>query len=272
MAGRKQRRGSLILIGGKEQKDAEGAVLREVARRARGGPAVICTAASEQPDVVWASYEPVFRKLGLTHVAHLRVTRREQAEDTRAATLVSRARLVFLSGGDQVNLTSRIAGTVVFNAIRDVYLRGGVVAGTSAGASALGQTMPVSHPGNEHKVGAAFYLVQGFGLFNNVIVDQHFGQRGRMVRLIGAVAENSRLLGIGLDEDTAIVLDANDEFEVLGSGSVYVVDGRSVTHSNVLGANEDRSVSVFDLKVHVLSSGDFFDVAARRPVMPAPVP
>ena len=258
--------GSLILIGGSEEKSGERLILSAVARRSMPGPAVICTAASESPDEVWAIYDPLFRELGLRQVSHLRLTRREHAEDPNAAAMVSRAKLVFLSGGDQVNITSRLSGTVVFDALRRVYEKGGVIAGTSAGASALGQTMPVSQPGGEHKVSASFYLVQGLGLFPEVIVDQHFGQRGRMVRLIGAVAENSRLLGIGIDEDTAIVLSAGCEFEVLGAGAVYIVDGKQVSYNNVQTGNADRPVSVFDLKVHVLASGDRFDVASRRPI------
>lgn len=242
-------------------------MLEAIVARARRGPAVICTAASEVAGQVWQVYECAFRRLGIRDVAHLDVARRDHADDPEAAALVAAAKLVFFSGGDQVRLTSRMAGSLTFDAVRQLYNAGGVVAGTSAGASALGETMPVSKPGHEHKVSAAFYLVPGLGLFRNVIVDQHFGQRGRMVRLIGAVAENPRLLGIGIDEDTAVVLNDDSEFQVVGSGSVYVVDGRSVTHSNVNVLNEDRSVSAFDLRVHVLSSGDWFDVAAQRPFL-----
>jgi cyanophycinase len=266
MGRRRRDSGSLILIGGNEEKTGERAILKAVARKSMPGPAVVCTAASDEPDEVWTLYESVFRDLGLKHVAHLRMTRRDHAEDPEAAALVGRAKLVFLSGGDQVNITSRISGTPVFDALRKVYQEGGVIAGTSAGASALGQTMPVSHPGGENKVSASFYLVQGLGLFPGVIVDQHFGQRGRMVRLIGAVAENSRLLGVGIDEDTAVVMGPGCEFDVIGAGAVYIVDGGSVTYTNVQEENADRQVSVFDLKVHVLSSGDRFDVASRRPL------
>jgi cyanophycinase len=258
--------GSLILIGGNEKKSGERVILSAVAERSRRGPAVVCTAASEEPDEAWEVYSAILRELGLKHLTHLRITRREHAEDPEAAAQVGRAGLVFLSGGDQVNLTSRLSGTVVFDAMKSAFGHGAVIAGTSAGASALGQTMPVSHPGGEHKVSASFYLVQGLGLFPGVIVDQHFGQRGRMVRLIGAVAENSRLLGIGIDEDTAVVLSRGCEFNVIGDGAVYIVDGRSITYNNVQAGNADRPVSVFDLKVHVLSSGDRFDVTARRPM------
>jgi cyanophycinase len=95
-------------------------------------------------------------------------------------------------------------------------------------------------------------------------VDQHFAERGRIGRLIGAVAQNPRMVGVGIDEDTAVVCEGR-RFTVLGAGAVYVVDGRDVTHSNVVDDARDRTLSVFDLRLHLLNTGDVFDLAARRP-------
>jgi cyanophycinase len=108
------------------------------------------------------------------------------------------------------------------------------------------------------------HIAPGLGLLPNVIIDQHFAERGRIGRLIGAVSQNPRTLGIGIDENTAIVV-RGDRFKVIGAGAVYLVDGGDVTHSNIAEAAADQALSIYDLKVHVLSAGDVFDLAARRP-------
>jgi cyanophycinase len=109
-------------------------------------------------------------------------------------------------------------------------------------------------------------MAAGLGLIRNVIIDQHFAERGRIGRLLGAVAQNPRQLGIGIDEDTAIVVEKN-RFRVIGSGAVYIVDCNGVTHSNIAEASPDQALSVYDVRLHVLSAGERFDLAARRPVL-----
>ena len=109
-------------------------------------------------------------------------------------------------------------------------------------------------------------MAPGLGLVRNVIIDQHFAERGRFGRLFGAVAHNPRELGIGIDEDTALVLQ-DDRFEVIGSGCVYVADGAAVTYSNIAEARPERALSMYDIRLHVLSSGDSFDLAKRRPAV-----
>jgi cyanophycinase len=117
-----------------------------------------------------------------------------------------------------------------------------------------------------HKVSDSMQLAPGLGLLKDVIIDQHFSERGRIGRLLGAVAQNPRLVGIGVDEDTAIVCEGNDHFQVIGSGAVYVLDGRSLTYTNVAEESADRTLSVFGLKLHVLSQGDKFDLKTHEPV------
>jgi cyanophycinase len=109
------------------------------------------------------------------------------------------------------------------------------------------------------------HMAPGLGLIKDVIIDQHFAQRGRMGRLLGAISQNPRLLGIGIDEDTAIVVESRREFHVIGQGAVYVVDGEGVTYSNIAEEREDRPLSIYDVKLHVLSHGDVFDLGKRRP-------
>ena len=148
--------------------------------------------------------------------------------------------------------------------MREIYERGGLVAGTSAGASVMSDTMLVKgSSGESHRIGD-LHMAPGLGLVRDVIIDQHFAERGRFGRLFGAVAHNPRELGLGIDEDTAIVL-AGRRFEVLGSGCVYVIDGAGVTHSNIAEARPERALSIYDVRLHVLSSGDVFELARRRP-------
>src|SRR3954449_11266644 len=134
----------------------------------------------------------------------------------------------------------------------------------SAGASVMSNTMLVKgSSGESHRIGD-LHMAPGMGLVRNVIIDQHFAERGRFGRLIGAVAHNPRVLGMGSDEDTAAVMEG-DSFRVIGSGAVYVVDGADVTYCNVAEAEPDRALSMHDVRVHVLSAGDGFDLKTRKP-------
>ena len=137
--------------------------------------------------------------------------------------------------------------------------------GTSAGASVMSETMLVSGAGGEsHKVGGALFMAPGLGLAKDMIIDQHFAQRGRIGRLLGAVAQNPGVLGIGIDEDTAIVVD-DGQFSVIGSGAVYVVDGKDVTDTNISEAESEEVMCIFNVKLHVLGRNSFFDLASHRP-------
>ncbi|MFC6660294.1 cyanophycinase [Deinococcus multiflagellatus] len=162
-------------------------------------------------------------------------------------------------------MTSQIGDTPLEARIREVYERGGVVAGTSAGASVMCETMLVKGPSRESYRIGDLQMAPGLGLVRGVIIDQHFAERGRMGRLLGAVAQNPRVLGIGIDEDTAIVLQGG-HFRVIGSGAVYVADGAGITHSNIAEARTDEPLSLYDVRLHVLSAGDAFDLNRRAPL------
>ncbi len=173
---------------------------------------------------------------------------------------------MFFTGGDQLKITSQLGDSPIYQRIHDIYMTGGVIAGTSAGASVMAETMMVAGAGDEsHRIGSQLQMAPGFGLFPGAIIDQHFAERGRIGRLIAAVAQNPRILGVGIDEDTAVVCEGGRTLTVLGSGGVYVVDGRGVSRSNVVEDARHRTLSVFDLRVHLLSMGDEFDLATRHP-------
>ncbi|HEY0311264.1 MAG TPA: cyanophycinase [Allosphingosinicella sp.] len=266
MADRDGPKGCLIIIGGHEDRDPSGerAILREVARHVRGGKLVLATVASHQPEGYFDEYQKAFADLDVGELVELYVEERSEAHDREKLSVLDDAAGVFFSGGDQLRITSQIGDTGIEAKVRRLYERGGVVAGTSAGASAMSETMLIKGTSREtHRIGD-LHMAPGMGLVRDVIIDQHFAERGRFGRLIGAVAHNPRVLGMGIDEDTAAVMEG-DTFRVIGSGAVYVVDGADVTYCNVAEARAECALSMHDVRVHVLSSGDCFDVKTRKP-------
>jgi cyanophycinase len=255
--------GPLIIIGGHEDKEGERVILKAVAERLNGGRLVIATVASHAREGYFESYQKAFEPLGVTDLVELYVEERSESLGPAAAILDGAAG-VFFSGGDQLRISSQIGDTPVERRIRELHQAGGVIAGTSAGASVMSETMLVKGASAESYRIGELHMAPGLGLVRDVIIDQHFAERGRYGRLLGAVAHNPRLLGIGIDEDTAIVVEGR-RFKVIGSGAAYVVDGENATHSNIAEARSERALSMFDVRMHVLSSGDAFDLDSRSP-------
>jgi len=261
-----RRKGTLIIIGGREDRKPEGdrRILKEVARRIHGGKLVLATVASHQPEGYFADYEKAFADLDIGDLVELYVEDRTKAGDREKLSVLDDAAGIFFSGGDQLRITSQIGDTGIEAKVRSLFERGGIIAGTSAGAAAMSETMLVKGTSGEtHRIGD-LHMSPGLGLIRDVIIDQHFAERGRFGRLLGAVAHNPRVLGVGIDEDTAAVVEG-DNFYVIGSGAVYVVDGQHVSHSNVAEARPERVLSMHDVRVHVLGTGDHFDLKERRP-------
>jgi cyanophycinase len=256
--------GTLIIIGGGEDRERGRVILKEVARAVGRGPLVIATVASHDPEGYFEVYQKAFADTEVGELKELYLQERSEALDREKLALFDGATGVFFTGGDQLRISSQVGDTPVEEKVREIYERGGVIAGTSAGASVMSDTMLVRGTSQEsHRIGD-LHMAPGLGLIRDVIIDQHFAERGRIGRLLGAVAQNARVLGIGIDEDTAIVVRGT-EFRVIGSGAVYVVDGSGVTHSNIAEARTDRALSIFDVRMHVLSAGDRFSLTDRRP-------
>ncbi|ARO33751.1 cyanophycinase (plasmid) [Rhizobium sp. NXC14] len=257
--------GTLIIIGGHEDHDGDRVILKEVASRIKDGKLVLATVASHEPDGYLEKYRSSFAELGVPDVTELYIDERDQAAMDEKLDGLRQVRAVFFSGGDQLRITSLVGDTPIYRQIHDIFAGGGVIAGTSAGASAMSETMLVrGRNASSFRIGD-ISMATGLGLLPNVIIDQHFAERGRIGRLIGAVSQNPRVLGIGIDEDTAIVVQGH-QFRVIGSGAVYLVDGGDVTHSNIAEASPEEALSIYDLRLHVLGSGDRFDLETRRPV------
>ena len=264
---RERRPGTLIIIGGHEDRKPDGkrTILREVARHIHGGKLVLATVASHQPEGYFDEYEKAFADLDTGELVELYVEDRTRAGDRDKLQVIDDAAGIFFSGGDQLRITSQIGDTGIEAKVRALYERGGLIAGTSAGAAAMSDTMLVKGTSGEtHRIGD-LHMAPGLGLIRDVIIDQHFAERGRFGRLLGAVAHNPRVLGIGIDEDTAAVVH-DGHLKVIGSGAVYIVDGEHVSHSNLAEARPDRVLSMHDVCVHVLGTGDGFDIKTRKPV------
>jgi cyanophycinase len=260
--------GTLIAIGGHEDKEGDRQILRAVAERLRGGRLIVATVASEEPEEYFAAYREAFAGIGVTDVVELYLDERDETSKQTNRDLLASAEGVFFTGGDQLRIVSLMGDTPLDEQIRALHARGGVIAGTSAGASAQSETMLVRGSGAEsHRIGD-LHMAPGLGLIRDVIIDQHFAERGRIGRLLGAVAHNPRLLGIGIDEDSAIIVEGRC-FRVIGAGAVTVVDAEHVSHSNIAEAKPDRVLSMHNVVLHALSAGDGFDLDSRCPLAPA---
>lgn len=207
--------GTLIAIGGHEDRDGERLILREVVDAMSSGPLLILARASRQPFRYVQRYREAFDGIGLGDVRELAIRDREGADDARLRGQVATAGGVFLTGGSQARLVGAIRGTGVHHDLRQVLERGGVVAGTSAGASAFGEVMLAG--ARELRLG------EGLGLLPGLMIDQHFAQRDRLPRLRSALTRRPGIDGIGIDEDTALVIRGG-EARVVGSGEVWMLE------------------------------------------------
>lgn len=256
-------KGKLIIIGGHEEKEGDRVILKEIARRCNG-KLVVATIASDLAEEVWKDYEKIFKDLGVKQVVHLDINSMDEAREPSKLEVLDRASVVFFTGGDQLKITTRIGGTPVADKILELFHDGATIAGTSAGASVMSSTMLTSGDNDEsHKIGN-LSMAPGLSLTREMIIDQHFAQRGRIGRLLGAVALNPGVLGVGIDEDTCIIVDETG-FDVMGSNAVYVVDGREVRKTNVTDQEKDKTMTIFGVKLHVLADRDSFEFETREP-------
>lgn len=264
------KRGALMAIGGAEDKGKVRSVLTAFVRLAGGRSARIAVVPAASTEAAWAGalYQGLFADLEADSVQVVHVNSRQDAQDAANARLVEEATAVFLTGGNQLRLATLLGGTRVGDTIRTCHANGLVVAGTSAGASILCQNMIAFGRSGEWPTQRMVQLVVGLGLTNRVIIDQHFRQRGRIGRLMVAVAYNPYLIGLGIDEDTAVVLNEQNRMDVIGRGSVIVVDGAEMSYTDIDHVQHHHPVAMTDMRLHVLTEGARYDLLTRRPDIP----
>ena len=256
--------GRLLIIGGAEDRCCGAGLLERFVELAGGDEAriVLVTTATNVPEEVLADYERVFRKLGVSQTSELRLRGRSDADGDDAAALLTDATGVFFSGGDQAKLRT-LVGSRANDIVCDRLADGLVVAGTSAGATAMGRTMILGGAGPGVSA-AAVRTGPGLGLIPKALIDTHFGERGRLPRLLSAVALDPEHLGMGLDENTGVLIEGNG-FEVIGSGVATVVDAEDATV--VHPAGDCDPITLFGVRLHLLPAGCLFDFGTRTPTI-----
>lgn len=223
----------------------------------------VITTASQIPQIVGPEYQRAFEFLGAKNVNVLDIQNREQANSDAIVARANAADVVMFTGGDQLRLTSILGGTRFHDAILLKYQETDFVyAGTSAGAAAASENMIYQGSSSEALLKGEIKTTQGLGFIENVIVDTHFVQRGRIGRLFQAVVNNPRTLGIGLGEDTGLFIK-DDVMTAIGSGLVIIVDGRFIKDTNLTNIELGQPISIDNLVVHVMSMNDTFDLKSK---------
>ncbi|MBS3914576.1 MAG: cyanophycinase [Bacteroidetes bacterium] len=274
-----QPKGILVPVGGAEDKGTdleagiiernrlhffEIGILKRIAELLPTQDSVIevITTASSIPDEIGENYREAFAKLGYPNVGHMRIRNREDVAEY--IPRLQKCQAILFSGGNQLRLSSIFGGTDFLDILQTRYQNERlIIAGTSAGAMAMSNNMIYEgNAGRAHLKGEV-RMTSGLGLLNGVIVDSHFDKRGRFARLAQAVAANPGAIGIGLGEDTGVIVRNGEDIEAIGSGAVTIVDGRHILHNNIADIEFGMPISVEGLVVHILSMGNTYNFKTR---------
>ena len=260
--------GQLVIIGGAEDKEGDCTILREFVRRAGGVSAriVVMTVATELPREVGENYIRVFERLGVEDVRIVDTVEREDASSATYLEAIEKATGVFFTGGNQARITSILKDTEIDRLLHKRLSEGIVIGGTSAGAAMMPDVMIVEGDSETNPRLEIVEMEPGMAFLPGVVIDQHFLQRGRIGRLLSAVSQQPVVLGFGIDENTAIVVN-NNQFEVIGEGVVTVVDVSEITHTNLGQILKDEDLAICGAKLHILPHGYRFDLKKRAPIL-----
>lgn len=270
-------KGYLIAIGGAEDKGEkegqynlyhESAILRNVVdiiqQQRQSCTIGVVTTASSMPKEVSILYDAAFKKLGVDTVEHFDITHREEADSDEVIYKLAQCSGIFFTGGDQLQLTSRLGGTDFLNTIKERYHNEPfVVAGTSAGAMALSNIMISGGSATKAHLKGRVKISIGFNFLDNVIIDTHFNARGRFNRLAQVVATQPDMLGIGLEDDTGIIIRQGCESQIIGYGTVTIMDGKHICDTNITTVHNDHPISLKNLVVHLLCKNDTYNIKTR---------
>lgn len=256
----------LIIIGGAEDKENSKVILKHIAEKISDDEELlIATVASEEPQKLITKYKKVFTELKVKNIRELSIGNREECWCENRIDLIKSAKVIFFTGGDQLRITSLLNETPVYESLIEAFSKGTIFVGTSAGASVMSDEMIVAGEGEEGPRKCTIEMEKGLGLIKGLIIDQHFSQRGRIGRLLVSVAQNPQSLGIGIDEDTAIIIDENNNIKVIGSSSVYIIDGKNMNYSNVSQNSSKEHFSMFNILLHILTPGKIYNLDKRKP-------
>lgn len=264
----------LIPIGGNEKKSADSEIFREMVELAGGTQArvIVVPTASEEPGERARDYEVLFSAFNPASIQTVHIGERPDAGSVALCQIISEATLFMFAGGDQLRLSSLIGGTPLHRALIERYQAGGcVVAGTSAGAAVLPEMMIFQNNGFRLFRKGGIETTKGMGLIQDMIFDTHFVQRSRISRLVHAVATNPALLGLGIEENTGLIIENETTARVIGTGTVIVVDGSAIDINHIGYAENRRPFALTNVIYSILSTGMVYDLNRRKVVDPGPI-
>lgn len=276
-------KGKLIAIGGNEDKGTEpepnfqqknnlnffelqilSRIVQEC-RHQKDAHIEVITSASSIPFEVGENYEHAFGKIGCTNVKMMHIRDRAEAQQPEFIERIKACDGVMFTGGNQLRLSTIFGGTEILNTLhRRLKNEDFVIAGTSAGAMAMSNTMIYQGSSAGALIKGEVKITTGLAFIKDVIIDSHFDKRGRFGRLAQAVASNPSCIGIGLGEDTGVLIRDNNHLEAIGSGLVIIVDGHMIRHSNIADLTEGSPISIENLIVHVMTKGNAYKLEGRK--------
>ncbi|WP_026079986.1 cyanophycinase [Spirulina subsalsa] len=262
---------AILVIGGAEDKVHGREILHTFFNRSGAADAVIAIvpSASREPLLIGDRYRHIFEDMGAKRLEIIDIRERSQAEDPKYMEFLEECTGVFLTGGDQLRLCGLLAETPIMERIRDRVQKGEVtLAGTSAGAAVMGHHMIGGGGSGESPNRSLVDMAMGLGIIPEVLVDQHFHNRNRMARLLSAIAIHPDRLGVGIDEDTCAMFEQDGWIQVMGKGTVTIVDAQDLSYTNQMDVGVADPLSLHSLRLHILCHGDRYHLYQRHPLTP----
>lgn len=260
---------AIMVIGGAEDKVHGREILNSFFIRSGGTDAriAIIPSASREPSIIGERYRAIFADMGAKGIEILDVRDRDQGADPLMQSYAENCTGVFMTGGDQLRLCGLLADTPLMDTVRQRAQKGAItLAGTSAGAAVMGYYMIAGGGSGESPNRSLVDMTTGLAILPDLLVDQHFHNRNRMARLMSAIAAHPDRLGVGIDEDTCAVFEGDNTLQVIGKGTVTIVDPHDMLHTNEPYVGATDPLSITNLRVHVLCYGDRYDLRKRRPI------
>jgi len=260
-----------VAVGGNEDKEHDLSVLRHIVSLVKSGmPHVeVITTASNIPEELGKQYINAFNKIGVESVGLIHTQNRSDGNNEDYIKRVSEADIVYFTGGDQLKITSILGGSPLLKMIKKRYFEEDcIIAGTSAGSTAMPSTMIYGGESEEALTKSAVHMTAGVGFVRNIVIDSHFIKRGRFSRLMEVVTTNPSHVGVGLGEDTAVIIRKGHLLEAIGTGLVVLFDGQNIAYTNLSSIEDNESIAVENVVVHTIVKGHGYDILERAYLRP----